>query len=195
MQAILELVRTRPTALFLGLVVVPSAVMTAVFGWQAVESQEVKNALRGGLDDGSLVVQGDVGTVVAFGTPFVNEGDTAITLEDVGLIVPADAIELSDVRAAVSDEPVAPFVSGDGVPPGANEFEELEVGPGQAVSVIVGVEITGEGDALGFEGIRVHYHAGGRAGETVTYGTYGTCAPAPACDPSVPSGTAASSAP
>jgi hypothetical protein len=194
-QSILDLIRTRPTALFLAVVVVPSAVMTAVFGWQAVESQEVKNALRGGLDDGSLVVQGDVGTVVAFGTPFVNEGDTAITLEDVGLIVPDEGIELSDVRAAVTDEPATPFVSEDGVPAGAAELEETEVGPGQAVSVIVGVEITEEGDALGFDGIRVHYHAGGRAGETVAYGSYGTCAPLPACDPSAPSGTAASGAP
>jgi hypothetical protein len=95
----------------------------------------------------------------------------------------------------VSDAPVEPFVSEGGVPPGAAALAELEVGPGQAVSVIVGVEITEEGDALGFDGIRVHYHAGGRAGETVAYGSYGTCAPAPACNPSTPSGTAASAAP
>jgi hypothetical protein len=185
-QRIVDLLRTRPS-LVLAAILVPSLALTALFGWQAVESQQVKNSLQGGLDGGSLTVQGSVGAVVAFGAAFVNEGDTMLTLESVGLITPTDGIELAAAGAAPSD-PGTRFSTDQGVPSEAAELEGFEVAPGEAVSVIVGVQIGEEGDALGFDGLRVHFHAGGRAGEAIDRGSYGTCAPAPGCDPTPANG-------
>ncbi|MFN8187106.1 MAG: hypothetical protein U0R69_08500 [Gaiellales bacterium] len=181
MERIIDLLRARPS-LALAAVLVPTVVVTALFAWQAVETQYAKNSLQGGLDGGTLAIQGDVGSVVAFGTTFVNEGDMTLTLESVGLITPTDGIELAEARAGGS-EPGATFVSADGVPPETAELEGSEVAPGEAVGVVVGVTISQEGDSLGFDGLRIHFRAGGRAGETVDWGRFGTCAPAPGCDP------------
>jgi hypothetical protein len=180
-QRIVDLLRTRPS-LVLAALLAPAVIVTALFGWQAVESQQVKNSLQGGLDGGTLSVQGDVGSVVAFGTTFVNEGDMSLTLESVGLITPTDGIELEEARAGAS-EPGATFAGVDGIPSDAPELEGFEVAPGEAVGIVVGVAISEEGDSLGFDGLRIHFRAGGRAGEKIDSGRFGTCAPAPGCDP------------
>lgn len=181
--SIVEQIRRRPNRVFAALVLAPALVVTALFGWQAVESQQVKNALTGGLDGGSLLVQGDVGTVVSYGTPMVNEGDARITLDDVGLLLPDDGIRLVDAWALAAEQGVAPVVEAAGPPAGALPLEGFALDPGQVAVVFVGVEVGREGDALGFDGLRVHYHAGGRAGETVARGQYAACAPSPSCDP------------
>jgi hypothetical protein len=133
------------------------AVVTAILGWQAVESQEVKSALQGGLEhpvrlDGRLEEPTAVRAGVA--VPYVNTGDRALTLEGAGLIEPTDNLHLIEVLARE---------------PGASEPEAIEgfdVEPGSEVELIALVQVTGPaGEPAGFEGLRVHYHAGGRAGQ------------------------------
>lgn len=119
-------------------VLVPTFVMTGVFGWQAVESQEVKRALVGRLaPDGASAL-------------LANRGDQTLTLEGVGLI----------------DAPGVELVGAVARPAGAVEESELDgfaVAPGAGVELLLGLE---PGDGV-IGGLRVHYRAGGRAGETV----------------------------
>lgn len=182
MERIVGLLRRR-TGLVFAALAAPAAIVTAVLGWQAIESQQVKTSLEGGLDGGTLVARGEVGSVVAFGTAFVNTGDATVTLDDVGLIAPTDGIELAAARAAPAD-PGFVVASGQGIPTGTHELEGFDVAPGEAVGVIVGIKIGREGDSLGFDGLRIHFHSGGRAGEAVDHGVFAMCTPSPSCEPS-----------
>jgi hypothetical protein len=128
-------------------------VLTAIFAWQAVESQEVKGSLKGGFAQPVLFESGP-GDVTGIATRYVNAGDQTVTLESIGLVEPL-GVELVG------------FGLGN---PGAisllTELEGYAVPPGEAVDLWVEVETTASG-TVGFEGLRVHYRAGGRAGETV----------------------------
>jgi hypothetical protein len=140
----------RGDRLFLGFLA-SIGVVTATLGWQAIESQEVKSALRGGFGPVMFEPLGEEDA--GGGAPYVNAGDRALTLESVELIEPTENLELIDVGAR---------------PPGAPDAEELEgyeVAPGTEVEIVARFRVTGSGRA-GFEGMRVHYRAGGRAGQT-----------------------------
>ena len=129
-------------------------VSTAIFAWQAVESQEVKGSLQGGFADLPLVLNAAAGDEVGAGAPYVNEGDREVTLEGAELIGATENVEVVsiDARAPGTGEP--------------DELEGLDVAPGESVEVIVRLRVLAAGRA-GFDGIRLHYHAGGRAGQTV----------------------------
>ena len=128
---------------------------TAVFAWQAVESQEVKGSLKGGFSALPVEVEAGAGEEVGVATEYVNEGDQEVTLEGAELILPTENVELVDIlaRPPAGSAPV--------------ELEGVDVKPGEAVGIVVLVRVTGEGGPAGFEGLRLHYHAGGRAGQTV----------------------------
>jgi hypothetical protein len=126
-------------------------VLTAIFAWQAVESQEVKGSLKGGLEQ-PVRFESSPGDVTGVATRYVNTGDQTVTLESVGLVAPV-GVELVGFGLG---NPSA-------TPPLAPEYA---VPPGEAVNLWVEVETTGSG-AVGFSGLRIHYRAGGRAGQTV----------------------------
>jgi hypothetical protein len=130
-------------------------VSTAVFAWQAVESQEVKGSLKGGFSALPVELDAGAGEEQGIATEYVNEGDQEVTLEGAELILPSENLELVDIlaRPPAGSEPV--------------ELEGVDVAPGEAVGIVVLVRVTEEGGPAGFEGLRLHYHAGGRAGQTV----------------------------
>ncbi len=133
--------------------IVPTLVVTGLFGWQAVESQEVKNALTGGFEVEPWFVTGDGGRAAVV-TQFENRGDTTLTLESAGLIEPR-GVDLIGIRARTAEEP------------GFRELEGVEVPPGAFVRIEVSFRPTRAG-RVGFGGIRLHYEAGGRAGQAVS---------------------------
>jgi hypothetical protein len=140
----------RGDRLFLGFLA-SIGVATAILGWQAIESQEVKSALQGRF--GPVMFEPLGGGDAGGGAPYVNTGDRTLTLESVELIEPTENLELIDAGAR---------------PPGALDAEELEgyeVAPGTEIEIVARFRVTGPGQA-GFEGLRVHYRAGGRAGQT-----------------------------
>ena len=130
-------------------------VSTAVFAWQAVESQEVKGSLEGGFSALPVEFEAGTGDEVGVATQYVNEGDREVTLEGAELILPSDNVELVDIVARPSEtsDPV--------------ELEGFDVAPGEEVGIVVRLRVTGESGPAGFDGLRLHYHAGGRAGQTV----------------------------
>jgi hypothetical protein len=142
----------RGDRLFLGFLASMAAV-TAILGWQAIESQEVKTALQGGLEQPALL-EADPGQPTGVAAPYVNAGDRTLTLEGAELIEPTENVELLEIVARE---------------PGASEPHELEgfqVAPNQTVQIDALVRVTGAaGIPAGFEGLRVHYRAGGRAGQ------------------------------
>jgi hypothetical protein len=142
-------VSDRGDRLFLGFLA-SMLVVTAVLGWQAVESQEVKSALHGGFEQPVELDPLEEGTVGA-GAAYVNAGDRTLTLEGAELIE-AENVELIDV--AVSE------------PSGAVELEGFQLAAGQEADLVARVRVKEPGVPAGFEGLRVHYRAGGRAGET-----------------------------
>ncbi len=142
----LRLPRDRFAQAFWALIAV-TFVLTAILGWQAIESQEVKGSLRGGLD-APVEVAGGRSTVTA---SYVNDGDRAVTLESAALVEP-DAVEVVDWRAGAA---------GDGA---RAEVEGYQVAPGEIVEITALVRSTAA--EAGFSGFRLHYHAGGRAGQT-----------------------------
>jgi hypothetical protein len=128
------------------------AVVTGILGWQALESQEVKSALQGGFEGPvsfEPLREGEGGG----GALYVNAGDRTLTLEGAELIEPTENFELIEVAARE---------------PGAlepQELEDFELAPGAEVEIVTLFRVTGPGEA-GFEGVRVYYRAGGRAGQT-----------------------------
>jgi hypothetical protein len=135
-------------------VIVGLFVSTAVFAWQAVESQEVKGSLQGGFDELPVVIEATAGEEVGAAAPYVNEGDREVTLEGAELIGASDNVEVVSIEAR----------SPGGGEPG--DLEGIDVAPGDSVEVVVTLRALAAGSA-GFDGIRLHYHAGGRAGQTV----------------------------
>jgi hypothetical protein len=138
----------RGDRLFLGFLA-SMLVVTAILAWQAVESQEVKSALRGGFEQPVELDPLEGGTVGA-GAGYLNAGDRTLTLEGAELIEPEN-VELIDV--AVSEAS------------GAVELEGFELAPGQEADLVARVQVKEPGGPAGFEGLRVHYRAGGRAGQ------------------------------
>ena len=124
-------------------------VVTAILAWQAVESQEVKSALQGGFEQPVELDPLEEGTVGA-GAGYLNAGDRTLTLEGAELIEPEN-VELIDV--AVSEAS------------GTVELEGFELAPGQEADLVARVRVMEPGGLAGFEGLRVHYRAGGRAGQ------------------------------
>jgi hypothetical protein len=153
--------RDRLGRVFAGFVVA-NAVLIGVLGWQAVESQEVKGSLQGGLDGGTIShQQEDVGQAFPVSIPaYYNRGDRAITMEALELIEPTPGGEVVGVRGNS-------FV-GD---TDDDSFEGLEIRPGERLLLEIDVVLTQAGEPLGWRGLRVQYRAGGRAGQTVDPGT------------------------
>jgi hypothetical protein len=135
--------------LFAGFVVI-NLVVIAVFGWQAVESQEVKGSLKGGLAS-PVELPGPSGQAVDVSASYVNTGTRALTLEATELIEPHE-VEVVDWSASSP---------GGG---GATSIEGYEVPPGKTVQIRAVVEATGP--TAGFTDLRLQYRAGGRAGQT-----------------------------
>jgi hypothetical protein len=128
-------------------------ILTAIFAWQAVESQEVKGSLKGGFAQ-PVTFESGPGDVTGVATHYVNTGDQTVELESVGLVEPV-GVEL--VGVGLGNPAATPLLA---------EVDGYAVAPGEAVDLWVEVETTGSG-TVGFEGLRVHYRAGGRAGQTV----------------------------
>jgi hypothetical protein len=127
------------------------AVVVGILAWQAIESQEVKGSLKGGFGHVSVDPLGE--GPGGFAAQYVNEGDRTLTLEGAELIEPTGNVEVLEIVARE---------------PGALEPEELEgfeVAPGEAVEIVALLRISDAG-AASFEGLRLHYRAGGRAGQT-----------------------------
>lgn len=140
----------RDDRLFVGFLAATAAIV-AVLGWQAVESQEVKGALEGSFGGVAFEPIGE--GLAGAGAPYVNEGDRTVTLEGAELIEPTANVELVEITARE---------------PGTVEPQELEgyaVSPGETVEIVVVYRVTAPGPA-GFEDVRLHYRAGGRAGQT-----------------------------
>ena len=142
-------VSDRGDRLFLGFVA-SLLVVTAVLAWQAVESQEVKSALQGGFEQPVQLDPGEEGPVGA-AAPYRNTGDRTLTLEGAELIEPEN-VELVDVAVSESSRSV--------------ELEGYELAPGREAGIVALVRVEEPGEPAGFEGLRVHYRASGRAGET-----------------------------
>jgi hypothetical protein len=135
-----------------------NAVLIAVLGWQAVESQEVKGSLEGGFEAPVVFTEPadrvvGVGDSLAASTTYRNSGDRTLTLEGAELIGATPNVELESVTVLERGELPDPF-----------PLEGYEIAPGDSAEVWVEVEFTEVGEVAGFDGLRVHYRSGGRSG-------------------------------
>jgi hypothetical protein len=143
----------RGDRLFLGFLAA-TAVVVAILGWQAVESQEVKGALTGGFVE-PVELRADVGEQVTLKTQYVNESDRTLTLEGAELIEPTPNLRL--LESAVEAGPPRGVVV---------QLEGEKLAPRVSKVIRVRVEVTAPGGSAGFDDLRLHYRAGGRAGQT-----------------------------
>jgi len=141
--------RDRLGRVFAGFVAA-NAVLIAVLGWQAVESQEVKGSLKGGFPEPVEVTEEGDDPVSAVAR-YVNRGDRTLNLEEAGLIEPTN-VEVVEWTASAPDSDEVGL------------FEGYEVAPGEAVQI--GVLVTTTGAPASFDNFRLQYRAGGRAGQT-----------------------------
>jgi hypothetical protein len=132
---------------------ISTAVVVAILGWQAVESQEVKGSLKGGLE-APVDIPAEAGEKLGVAARWVNEGDRTLTLEGAELVGPTAAVELLDI--VVARRPGNPETV---------KLDGFQVRPGDAVVIVALIRATSAGK-VGFDNLRLHYRAGGRAGQT-----------------------------
>jgi len=142
---------------FAAFVAVNGAVI-GLFGWQAIESQEVKEALEGGFEAPVVFTEPadlevGVGDSRAAAAMYRNSGDRTLTLEAAELIGATTNVKLVGVTVLERGEFPDPF-----------PLAGYEVAPGESAEVWVSVEVACIGEVAGFDGLRLRYRAGVRSG-------------------------------
>jgi hypothetical protein len=131
-----------------------NAVIIAILGWQAVESQEVKGSLQGGEPVRFEPPLEGLFAPARIVAEYVNAGDRILTLEGAELLDAPEGLELVDVGARKR---------GAGT---LRDLEGFEIAPAVRVEVVALVDVAAPQIEAAIPGIRVHYRSGGRSGLT-----------------------------